>query len=257
MKARMLHTAARVIRWLPRSKVLQFFAQQYTFHYFNLNDANFERNGELRWLREVLGRCIEPVVFDVGANTGHWSQAVVEINPQSRVHAFEPMPDAYQGLAQHFTNQQRVHTVMKGLSSAPAALEMQVFNNASEHNSLHGRPDRLADQTIQIELTTLDDYCAQHGIEHIHFLKVDTEGHEVAVLQGVVQMLARHAIDAIQFEYAANYILARTYLKDVFDLLQPYGYRIYRIMPHKLQPVPQYHEHFENFHYCNYAVIKS
>jgi FkbM family methyltransferase len=257
MKTRMLHAAERVIRWLPRSKVLQFFAQQYTFHYFNLYDANFERNGELRWLREALSQLPEPVVFDVGANTGYWSQAVVEINPQSHVHAFEPMPDTYQALSQRFAHHQRVHTVMTGLSSAPAKLEMQVFKDASSHNSLHGRPDRTADQTIQIELTTLDDYCAQHGIERIHFLKIDTEGHEVAVLQGAVHMLTRRAIDAIQFEYASNYILARTYLKDVFDLLQPHGYRIYRIMPQELQPVPQYHEHFENFHYCNYAAMKS
>jgi FkbM family methyltransferase len=257
MKATFLDTMRRIVRWLPRSKMLQFIAQQYTFHYYNLYDANFERNGELRWLREALINVSEPVVFDVGANTGEWTNAVLQVNPTSHIHAFEPMPEVYQVLAKRFADDRRVTTTMKGLGSTPTEVVMHIFNNASEHNSIHGRPDRLADRISKVQLTTLDDYCLEHHIEHIHFLKVDTEGHEVAVLQGGVQLLKRQAIDVIQFEYASNYILARSYLKDVFELLTPFGYRIYRIMPHKLQPVPNYHEHFENFMYCNYAAIKS
>ncbi len=36
-----------------------------------------------------------------------------------------------------------------------------------------------------VALTTLDDICATHGIERVHFLKVDVEGAETSVLRGI------------------------------------------------------------------------
>ena len=37
----------------------------------------------------------------------------------------------------------------------------------------------------RVAMTTLDDICAAHGIEQVHFLKVDVEGAEAAVLRGI------------------------------------------------------------------------
>lgn len=37
----------------------------------------------------------------------------------------------------------------------------------------------------RVALTTLDDVCAAHGIEQVHFLKVDVEGAEASVLRGI------------------------------------------------------------------------
>lgn len=254
MKTTLLQAARRIVHSLPRSRVFRFFAQEYIFHHYNLYDGHFERNGELRWLREVLVGIPRPVVFDVGANVGKWSQAALSINPACEIHAFEPFPDSYQALQQRFASNSNVHAVMQGLGAVPSEVAIQVFDDALSHNSLHGRVDRPAHRTASVQLTTLDTYCADHQIERIDFLKIDTEGHEIAVLQGASEMLSRGAINAIQIEYMSSWILARYYLKDLFDLLEPRGYRLYRIMPNQLQPV-KYHEHLENFMHCHYAAI--
>jgi len=38
-------------------------------------------------------------------------------------------------------------------------------------------------------VTTVDAYCAAQGIERVDYLKVDSEGHDLAVLQGAAGML--------------------------------------------------------------------
>lgn len=38
---------------------------------------------------------------------------------------------------------------------------------------------------FQVRATTLDDLCREHGVDTVHFLKVDVEGHEAKVLAGM------------------------------------------------------------------------
>jgi hypothetical protein len=49
-------------------------------------------------------------------------------------------------------------------------------------------------------------FVAQRGIERIHILKLDTEGHEFRYLQGATRLLEARAIDFFQFEFGGTYI---------------------------------------------------
>ena len=51
--------------------------------------------------------------------------------------------------------------------------------------------------------TTLDTFVEQHGIKNIDFLKIDTEGFELEVLQGAKQLLSEGKIGTVIFEYNA------------------------------------------------------
>jgi FkbM family methyltransferase len=39
-------------------------------------------------------------------------------------------------------------------------------------------------QMMDIEITTLDIFVQKHSIQHIDYLKIDTEGYEINVLKG-------------------------------------------------------------------------
>ena len=47
---------------------------------------------------------------------------------------------------------------------------------------------------------SLDDYAAQEGLGHMHFISIDTEGHDVRVLQGLERSLKAGAVGVLEFE---------------------------------------------------------
>jgi len=47
----------------------------------------------------------------------------------------------------------------------------------------------------------LDTYVQQEGLRHIHFVSIDTEGHDALVLEGLKESLERGAIDVLEFEF--------------------------------------------------------
>ena len=72
--------------------------------------------------------------------------------------------------------------------------------------------------------TTGDQFCLEHGIAEIDFLKIDVEGAEQHVLQGFEQMLSRQSIDIIQFEYGYANGDAGWLMKNFYEYLEGFGY---------------------------------
>ena len=58
-----------------------------------------------------------------------------------------------------------------------------------------------ASRRIQVRCTTLNSYCQDRVIDRIDVLKIDTEGYDLAVLQGGEQMLAKGAIRFVYVEF--------------------------------------------------------
>jgi FkbM family methyltransferase len=178
-------------------------------------------------------------IFDVGANVGDWSVAAARRWPGARLHAFEPaaapfaaLTSAVDGLA--------VTCVHSGVSDHAGQATLHAVPGLPGLSSLHERD--LAVQQLEmsekesVDILTLDDYCAEHGIDHIDLLKVDTEGHELAVLRGAAGLLEAGRIRRIQFEFGGANIDSRTYLRDFVRLLEP-GYRISRILVDGTEPL--------------------
>ncbi|WP_371270960.1 FkbM family methyltransferase [Flavobacterium sp.] len=54
-----------------------------------------------------------------------------------------------------------------------------------------------------MNVKTLDNYCLKNKIHKIDFLKIDTEGFEIHVLEGAATMIENQAIDRIQLEHGS------------------------------------------------------
>ncbi len=211
-------------------------------------DNNFDRNtnGEYRLLRFLMPRCA--VVFDVGANIGEYSSEMLRINPSLTVYAFEPDPVPFSQLEKSGV---RANNIALGDKNEKRVLYR---DGKSTHNSFY----RVHDQTttpVEVPTTTIDTYCAEHGIPHIDFLKVDVEGFEFSVLRGAEGMLVRNAIDYVQFEFSGATIESRTFLRDFLELFRKYGYDLYRIKATSVELV-EYRPDKERFTLTNYIAVK-
>jgi hypothetical protein len=81
----------------------------------------------------------------------------------------------------------------------------------------------------------LDDVAANEGVEYIDFLKIDTEGHELAVLSGGSRLLREKRIGHIQFEFNALHVFSRAFFRDFRNILS--DYELYRLLPKGLLPL--------------------
>ena len=224
------------------------------------NNHDMRTNGELRLLREVSAGF--RVVFDVGANVGDWVALLVSVAPRiSRLYAFEPSSSAYARLASR-SFPTSVLPRHLGFSSRSGHASLYVFGESAGINSLHNRRGledgwgiHPADSTEEVTLETIDRFCERERIPAVDYLKIDTEGHEVDVLEGARESLEKGILKAVQFEYGGTYIDSRRLLKDVFEMLAPVDYTVFLITPDGLVAYPRYDVRLENFQYKNFVVL--
>jgi hypothetical protein len=84
--------------------------------------------------------------------------------------------------------------------------------------------------TEEVALETIDRFCLREDIARIGLLKIDTEGHDLAVLHGAELLLARQAVDLIQVEAGWHPGNRRQVpAEDFRTFLEPRGYRLFGI----------------------------
>jgi hypothetical protein len=94
---------------------------------------------------------------------------------------------------------------------------------------------------------------AENGIDRLSFMKVDTEGHEIAVLRGASAALRDQRIGMLQFEYGGTYADAGTTLRQAYELLQD-NYLVCHLFPQGWVPMP-YSEQLETYRFSNWVAI--
>ena len=81
--------------------------------------------------------------------------------------------------------------------------------------------------THEVATITIDALLAEQGITHVALLKIDTEGHDLAVLRGAAEAIRDRRVGLIQFEFIPANIATHVTMRDMFEALP--GYRIHRL----------------------------
>lgn len=244
------------VGWLARAAARPFERVAQSLRGDGIDDMR--RNGEQRLLRSALSALgPEPVFFDVGANVGKWSTWAASVAPGATIHAFEPHPQAHAELERATGGLPQVRRHRLALGAEPGTATLYTAGDITPLASLHQRELSAygldTASAIEVEIGTVDAFCAEHGIDRIGFLKGDVEGHEHDLISGARRMLERHAIDVIQFEYGGTYLDAGRRLGDVVGLF-PDGYTLVKLVPWGVIPLTQ-EDLRDTFLLSNYAAL--
>ena len=226
------------------------------------NNDNIMTNGEFNVLTKIVKK--GDVIFDVGANKGNWSKFVLEKNPDVKIFAFEPVPETFHILENNVKGQNAVLYNL-AISNEDKQKTFYHWANSSESgelSSLYRRHEverrmNIAVRPIAVQSRTLDSFCKENSINHIDFLKIDTEGAELDVLNGAAKLLDSKSICTIQFEYGGTYRDSGITLKQIFELMQRKGYQIFRIIENGLLHIPSWRDALENYQYANYIATEA
>ena len=229
-----------------------------------MNYETMEVSGESFLLKRILPVLLNspsPTLFDVGANEGGYTLALLGALPGSTVRSFEPMPETYSRLKNKVPGGRTV-CVPKGVSNTSGTATFFDYSDgqSSEHASLFQdvftvlhKPEKV--KSINVELITLDEYCQAESVKKIDFIKIDTEGNELAVLQGAAKTIASGGLPLIQFEFNEMNVVSRSFLKDFYQVLE--GYAFFRLMPNGLLPLGPYNPRNEIFAFQNIIAVRT
>jgi FkbM family methyltransferase len=199
------------------------------------------------------------VFFDVGANVGDYSKEVIASYPGTQAFLFEPHPQTFQKLE----NESALKAARKFNIAFGEKLEKINFydrsdiSGGSSHASFYKEViSGIHNQNpvgFEVEVKTLDSFCSDYNILKIDFLKIDTEGHELAVLKGAKNLIAQQKIQLIQFEFNEMNVVSRTYMRDFVELLS--NYQLHRVVPDGYFPLNNCVQDIEIFGFQNILAI--
>jgi FkbM family methyltransferase len=212
-----------------------------------------EENGELL-LMQVLGSRVRTFI-DVGANVGHWTQALLKIvSSEARGFLYEPAPSTSQHLIKVFAGESRVVIRPVAVGSESGWANFYAESGHGETSSLVAGFSGQSSQTTTCQVVTLDEELAGKGWEKIDFLKLDCEGFDLKALLGVRRLLKEKSIGVIQFEYNRPWMEAGSTLAGAWAYLRENGYAIYLLQGDGLHSF-QYEKWGEFFKYANFVAV--
>jgi FkbM family methyltransferase len=221
-----------------------------------LNDGYYERAEQ-----NFCAGYVKPgmTVFDVGASHGYYTLLFAKLAGPEHVHAFEPEAANFARLRMNLelNGFQGVHASRLAVVDEPREVDLNVFPPELYGWHTLGQPAMEVDgkpvapvERRRVAGVTLDDYCAEQGVERIDVLKLDVEGAELEALRGAERLLREGRVDCLLFEVSQAMVEGMSHdPAEIFDLVRGAGLAVHELSEDgALQPAsggPA--RHFQNF----------
>jgi FkbM family methyltransferase len=154
------------------------------------------------FLRDVFAGRQGLVGVDVGAHVGLFSLQLAHFF--RKMYCFEPAPDTFGLLQQNaaINSHGPLTPIQLAISDTTGSVRFEITGRFSGTNRV---VDGFlpSDDAVFVDATSLDAFFKEEGgFPDLAFLKIDTEGHEVSVLRGASEVIARSTWPVILVENA-------------------------------------------------------
>jgi FkbM family methyltransferase len=204
-----------VKKFLKKRNVYEYFKFSFPFsvyEYVFKPKVIAQHRKEVACYKRFLPAC--KLIFDIGAYDGHKTAAFLEISRQ--VVSCEPDPHNFRLLQIRFRNKKkRVRLHPLALSDKQGREAFLIHHPGSAFNTFSSQWKKILEQDqvkrwnekitfgdenmIEAETTTLDELIRQYGIPD--FVKIDVEGYELKVFNGLSQKLPCLSFETLLPEY--------------------------------------------------------
>jgi FkbM family methyltransferase len=154
---------------------------------------------------QLFETLLEPgmVVIDVGAHVGYYTLiAAKAVGPTGKVFAFEPDDSNYSLLIKNveINGYSNVVAVKQAVSNyvGYSTLELSPWHSGIHHIDYSGQQESSG---VQVETTTVDTFLGSQESLEISLVKIDVEGSEERVLDGMSQLFENSGKLNVILEY--------------------------------------------------------
>ena len=193
----------------------------------------------------------EPIIFDVGANTGQTLKTFKQLWPESIIHCFEPIKEFYDTLLESSlkydevscynhafgdTDKEEVkfyyHEIQPMLSGVyqlnPNSKDSIGINEPDLAGLKEGDFMKNANQEVIVKQHKLDTFVGYWDIPKIDILKLDTQCSEAKILKGAEETLEKTSVVLTELNFYDLYTRNLSFY-DIEQYLNPAGFKLYDI----------------------------
>lgn len=207
------------------------------------NNCDPKTNGEEKFFLNIKDEL--KVIFDVGCRAD--SEFTIF---DGEVHYFDPVSEFINNLSRQQNKNKKSYFNNFGLGN-----ENKELYYYPKYQSFYDRVNscKISDESnkILLKIKKGKDYVTENKIESIDFLKIDTEGYELNVLQGFEDFLEN--IKIIQFEYGGTFLDNNVKLIEVIKHLEKYGFHKFSYLTNNQPVIIQ--DFTDHYQYCNIVCI--
>jgi len=161
----------------------------------------------IKWLEKAMKN--REVFCDVGANIGVYSLYAASMHPGLRVYGFEPFVDNYVRFCENIrlNGFENVSAMYMALSQQPG-VESFFVKDATVGSSGHqigrnvdefGREFEVV-RTYHVLTDTIDNLVAHYGLAVPNHIKIDVDGVEGKVVNGMLNTIQNHSLKSVLIE---------------------------------------------------------
>jgi FkbM family methyltransferase len=140
-------------------------------------------------------------------------------------YCIEPMPSTFKALSELSSSmnydRSAVHFLNLAVDTFPG---VALFPTGAAGREDFGLSDADRVPSVEVNVTNLDRFIAEHDLGIVDLLSIDTEGHDGRVIIGMLSSLARKKIRVFEFEYHSHGPWARIDLSQIADMIDILGY---------------------------------
>ena len=204
----------------------------------------------------------KPTFFDIGANKGQSAKAFLSIFPSSIIYMFEPDNILIKKLNQDF-NSNCIYIHENAISNINGKKLLNMYSN-KEYNSFYEIEDYgyyasrkvMKQNTLFVNCITIDYFVDKNKISKIDFLKIDTQGHSLEVLEGCKKTLESQIISILQIEINfASFYKKNESLLEILNYLDKFNYKLFTIVNCDSEEIGNFFYDFQKGNICSFDLI--
>jgi len=224
---------------------------------------SFNKKKILSYLKEKNGKKIS-ILFDVGA---HYGETIINFKKNfqiEKIYAFEPSKENFDKLKKNTKKIEnlKIYNIALGNKIGFADFkqhfdsESSTIANINEQSKYYRKKNLYLDFfnrrkakfiTKKVEINRLDNILKKLEINKIDILKIDTEGYDFYVIEGLGEFINK--INYIYFEHHFHNMLIKNYtLNDIHNFLEKNNFK-------KVFKIKMFFRKTFEYIYCNNSFI--
>ncbi|TDP00887.1 FkbM family methyltransferase [Flavobacterium sp. 245] len=168
-------------------------------------------------------------IYDIGANTGTWTEECLRYFPSATYYLFEPQINLKEDIDSRFKNLENVHLFSVGVGNVNDQLNFTIHDRddscSFSFSELEAK-DRGFKQ-IKVPIVQLESFVNENNLKKPCILKIDAEGLDLEVLEGANELLQHTEI--IMVEVAVMNKRLKNTAVEMMNYLDVKGFRFFDI----------------------------